>query len=162
MIHIAVESFTAGYSIFENHAGCEKGYFIKSNGTPIPLEKYVNRDRYKAGDHTAIYAIPDLILLDPENLTIIDIEGKKYCNVNNGINELQNYTDIERDYIQKDYPHFKIVRTVVLYGSNETTIKQVEVGFLLNRHGDMILGIVPPALFCEAITNLRDYWNTSE
>lgn len=27
-IHLVVENFTEGYSIFENHAGSEKGYFI--------------------------------------------------------------------------------------------------------------------------------------
>lgn len=31
-IHIVVENFTEGYSIFENHAGCEKGYFITKEG----------------------------------------------------------------------------------------------------------------------------------
>jgi hypothetical protein len=38
-IHLVVENFTKGYSIFENHAGCEKGYFITKDGTRIPLEK---------------------------------------------------------------------------------------------------------------------------
>ena len=29
-IHTVVENFTEGYSIFDNHAGCEKSYFITS------------------------------------------------------------------------------------------------------------------------------------
>ncbi len=32
-IHLVIESFTTGYSIFENHAGCEKSYFITKEGT---------------------------------------------------------------------------------------------------------------------------------
>ena len=31
-IHLVVENFTTGYSIFENHAGCEKSYFITKEG----------------------------------------------------------------------------------------------------------------------------------
>ena len=31
-IHLVVENFTKGFSIFENHAGCEKGYFIPLKG----------------------------------------------------------------------------------------------------------------------------------
>jgi hypothetical protein len=49
-IHVVVESFTKGYSIFENHAGSEKGYFITAYGEYIPLAKYEDRNKYKAGD----------------------------------------------------------------------------------------------------------------
>lgn len=31
-IHLVVESFTDGYSIYENHAGSERGYFLSSSG----------------------------------------------------------------------------------------------------------------------------------
>ncbi|WP_232528211.1 hypothetical protein [Prevotella intermedia] len=46
-IHIVVENFTESYSIFENHAGCEKGYFQTSQGECIPLAKYADREAYK-------------------------------------------------------------------------------------------------------------------
>jgi len=36
-IHITVENFTKGYSIFENHAGCERGYFITEAGEQYHL-----------------------------------------------------------------------------------------------------------------------------
>lgn len=45
-IHIVVESFTNGYSIFENHAGCEKGYFITKEGENLLLAKYKDRAKY--------------------------------------------------------------------------------------------------------------------
>lgn len=77
-IHTVVESFTKGYSIFENHAGCEKGYFITANGEPIALEKYKDRTKYKAGDKNQIIFIPDLVLIDFDKSEIINIEGKKY------------------------------------------------------------------------------------
>lgn len=158
-IHMVVENFTNGYSIFENHAGCEKGYFITKDGQHIPLAKYQDRERYKAGEKDQIISIPDLILIDFGRNEVINIEGKKYTFRNKGIEELKNYDYIEQNYILKHYPKFKIIRTVVLYGSKEEQIIEIEVGFLLNENGQLILGIKAPELFKEAIKNLLDFWN---
>ena len=161
-IHLVVESFTKGYSIFENHAGCEKSYFKNSNGDVVPLAKYSDRDAYKAGDKSKIAHIPDLILVDVERLKIINIEGKTYANRFNGIAELLNYDFIEDTYIRPQYPEYSIQRTVVVYGSNETEIVEIEVSFMLNKKGQMILGIQAPKLFNEAISNLLDYWTQTK
>jgi len=158
-IHLVVENFTKGYSIFENHAGCEKGYFITKNGEHIPLEKYKDRAKYKEGDKEQIIHIPDLILIDFGRSEVINVEGKKYSFRKNGIADLNNYSYIEKNYILKHYPKFKIVRTVVLYGSKEEEIIEIEIGFLLNENGQLILGVKAPKLFTEAITNLLDFWN---
>ena len=40
-VHLASEFLTDAVAIFENHAGCEKGYFLKKDATPIPLPKYI-------------------------------------------------------------------------------------------------------------------------
>lgn len=157
-IHLVVENFTQGYSIFENHAGCEKGYFIPLEGEPIPLAKYKDRTKYKDGDKEQIIHIPDLILIDFGRSEVINVEGKKYKFRQNGIDELNNYDFIEQNYINKHYPKFKIIRTVVLYGSQEEQIIEIEVGFLLNENGQLILGIKAPQLFKEAIKNLLDFW----
>lgn len=159
-IHITSENFEDAYSIFENHAGCEKGYFITNEGKPIVLPKYVNREAYKDGDKSAIYFIPDLILYDNHKQEIINVEGKKFENMYNGISELDNYDDIERDFISKYYPNCNIIRTVVLYGSEEIKIKEEKVGFLLNSKGALILGPIPPNLFSRAINNLKSFWNS--
>jgi hypothetical protein len=158
-IHLVVENFTQGYSIFENHAGCEKGYFITKKGEYIPLEKYKDREKYKDGDKEQIVHIPDLILIDFGRSEVINIEGKKYAFRKNGIVELGNYDYIEKNYILKHYPKFKILRTVVLYGSTEEEIIEIEIGFLLNENGQLILGVKAPKLFKDAITNLLDFWN---
>ena len=158
-IHLVVENFTQGYSIFENHAGSEKGYFIPKQGVPIPLAKYKDREKYKAGDKDEIIHIPDLILFDFVRNEVINIEGKKYQFRHNGISELTNYDYIEKHYIKKYYPKSKIIRTVVLYGSQETQIIEIEIGFLLNENGQLILGIKATGLFQEAIKNLLDFWN---
>lgn len=157
-IHLVVENFTQGYSIFENHAGCEKGYFITSKGEHIPLEKYKDREKYKGGDKEQIVHIPDLILIDFGRSEVINVEGKKYAFRKNGIAELSNYDFIEKNYILKHYPKFKILRTVVLYGSTEEEIIEIEIGFLLNENGQLILGVKAPKLFKEAIKNLLDFW----
>ena len=158
-IHLVVDNFTKGYSIFENHAGCEKGYFFTKQGEPIPLGKYSDREAYKAGDKEKNISIPDLILIDFDRTKIINIEGKKYQTRQDGIKKLAYFDDIEKLYIKKYYPEFKIVRTVVLYGSDEDKIVEIKVGFLLNKKGQLILGIKAPELFKEAIANLKDFWD---
>lgn len=158
-IHLVVENFTKGYSIFENHAGCEKGYFITSDGEHIPLKKYSDKKAYKAGNKDKIINIPDLILIDFGRSEVINIEGKKYQFRKNGVEELKNFDDIEEKYIKKYYAKFKIIRTVVLYGGTEKKIIEIEVGFLLNKNGDLVLGIKAPELFKKAIKNLLDFWS---
>lgn len=157
-IHLVVENFTSGYSIFENHAGCEKGYFKTADGKHIALAKYSDRDAYKAGDKNKIVYIPDLVLLDIDEKESITIEGKKYENKDKGIEELNNYGAFDKLYLKKYYPEFTVVKTVVLYGSNNTAVMEVEVGFLLNKKGKLVLGIKAPKLFTKAIRNLLDYW----
>ena len=157
-IHLVVENFTNGQSIFENHAGCEKGYFITKEGKPIPLEKYTDREAYKGGDKTKIVNIPDLILIDFGRSEIINIEGKKYEYRSKAIEELKTFGPIEDMYIKKHYPEYKIIRTVVLYGGTATKVVEIEIGFLLNKNGDLVLGIRAPELFKEAIKNLIDFW----
>jgi hypothetical protein len=157
-IHLVVETFSNGCSIFENHAGCEKGYFITKDGKPIPLQKYTDRAEYKKGNKDEIVYIPDLILLDFDRTQIINIEGKKYEFRNRAIEELNDFEPIEELYIKKYYKGYVIKRTVVLYGGSEERIQEMEVGFLLNKHGGLILGIMAPELFKEAIKNLINFW----
>ena len=71
---------------------------------------------------------------------------------------MNNYGYIEKNYILKYYPKFKIVKTVVLYGSKKEKIIEIEVGFLLNENGKLILGIKAPKIFKDAIENLLDFW----
>ena len=157
-MHIVVESFTESYAIFENHAGCEKSYFMTSKGEHIPLHKYYDKEAYKRGDKSQIIFIPDLVLLDKTTCEVITVEGKKYSNRLKGIEELALYDAFDELYLQKYYPACTIVRTVVLYGGTAVRVCEVEVGFLLNRNGQMVLGVKAPALFVRALHNLLDYW----
>jgi hypothetical protein len=160
-LHLVVESFTNGFSIFENHAGCEKGYFFGSDKKPYAIQKYINKEKYKAGDHSQIVHIPDLILVDSDREKVINIEGKKLSNIEQGIIELDNFDAIESLYIKPHYPKHSIIRTVVLYGGQGEIIKEVAVGFLLNENGQMIIGPEAPCLFKEAIDNLTSAFGMS-
>ena len=153
-IHLVVENFTNGISVFENHAGSEKGYFITPEKKYLALEKYVPGIKPRKS-----IDIPDLILLDVERKQVLNIEGKTFENMDLGIRTLENYGDIERMYIKKHYPGYEIQRSVVLYGSANANIKPMQVSFLLNQEGKMILGIKAPHLFREAFDNLKKYWS---
>ena len=159
-IHLVVENFTEGVSIYENHAGCERGYFLTSKGEAVTVEKYKNRDLYKNGDKKQIIHIPDLVLADIKRLKIINIEGKKDTKMLQGIEQLNDFDAFEETYIRKHYPEYKeIIRTVVLYGGTGKAIVEIDVSFLLNIKGEMILNIKKsPEIFQEAIKNLIDYW----
>ena len=97
--------------------------------------------------------------MDVERKQVLNIEGKTFDNMDLGIRTLENYADIERLYIQRYYPGYKILRSVVIYGSTNEAISPIEVSFLLNKEGKMILGIKAPQLFREAFNNLNKYWS---
>lgn len=158
-VHLVVENFTKGFSIYENHAGCERGYFMTKEDGPIVVGKYFDKEKYKAGDKTQIIYIPDLVLVDKNRVQIINVEGKRDVNMEQGIEELDNFEGFEKFYIKRYFPEYKtIIRTVVLYGGTKDTIERIEVSFLLNAKGKMVLSVKAPKLFQEAIKNLLDYW----
>ena len=147
-IHLIAEAFTNTQAIFENHAGCEKGYFQTPNGKYLALEKY------QGGDRSQPVSIPDLILFDRDRNEIVNIEGKTFQNRRIGIEQLGNYDFIENAYIQKYYNPRRIIRTVVTYGSCKTEITEPEIGFMLNKDGIPVLGKDAPQIFIDAVNNL--------
>ena len=151
-VHLASEFLTDAVAIFENHAGCEKGYFLKKDATPIPLPKYTDRVAYKNGDKSKIYYIPDLVLWNKARNEIINIEGKTYENREKGIVEIDNYDSIEKDFIIPEYAPSTIKRTVVLYGEkNDNEPLHRRIGLLLTDKGRILLGPKPPSIFEDII-----------
>lgn len=160
-IHLVVENFSTGMSIYENHAGCERGYFIDSKGNYLTIDKKIpeeDEESDEEDDERTIISLPDLVLIDFERTEIINIEGKKSSNVQNGIDELNNFDEIENYFIHKHYPSYKIIRTLVLYGGTDTEVQRIEVCFLLNKHGKLVLGLKVPKIISESISNLKDFW----
>jgi hypothetical protein len=155
---VVVENFTKGKSIYENHAGCERGYFITKDGQHLAIDKKIPEIDTIANTERRNIEIPDLVLIDLQRTEIINIEGKTYQNIEVGIRELDNFDAVEKYYIKKYYPEYKILRTVVLYGGSAEKIERIEVSFLLNTNGKIVLSVKAPSLFKEAIKNLSDYW----
>lgn len=168
-LHLVIEHFTTAKSIYENHAGCERGYFFTPTGEAIVVEKYKNRDAYKDGDKSAKIYIPDLVINDIDRSEIVNIEGKKFIKVNIGIKELNNFDAFEQMYISNYYPNARIIRSLVLFGSSKTEISEasfpklsqcdlVKIGFVLNENGKMILQTHSPEIFKEALNNLYSFY----
>jgi len=152
-LHLICEEFANAKIIYENHGGCERGYFITSEENYIALPKYKEgqRKRYKKGNKKSIIFIPDLVIYDKVNNEIINIEGKVFNKRKNGIKELKNFKYLEKTYIEPDYNPSKIIRTVAVYGSDKTRIAESKIGFMLNQDGEMIIRNNSPRIFKEAI-----------
>ncbi|GAB2765635.1 hypothetical protein [Salinimicrobium soli] len=157
-LHLMVEEFSEGMSIYENHAGCERGYFLTKEGEKLAVEKYSDRALYKGGDKKAIIALPDLTLVDFKKQEVIDIEGEMYRNSAKGILQLDGFDSFEELYIKKYYPGYSIIRTVVLFGSEDSNEPVGKVSLLLNKKGSILLSTTAPQLFKESLKNFRDYW----
>lgn len=130
-LDILLSQFKNVEVIFANHAGCERGYFKTS------------RNEYLSVPKTDFY-IPDLIVCDHNKKEIINIEGKRYDNVSEGISELKNFDKIETRFIKKYYPEYQIIRCVVLFGGESKIISNNEVAFLLNANGEIIISDTAP------------------
>ena len=120
-----------------------------SKDSLVSIEKI--KGEYKAGDKTMIIYIPDMIVFDPARNQIVNVEGKKYSTRKQGIEDLKNYTYIEKKIIKPSHSPDSIIRTVAIFGSQEKSIKERQIGFMLNENGEMILGKQSPEIFKEAI-----------
>ena len=90
--------------IYENHAGCEQGYFEFPNGELKSIEKKTGK--------------PDLILIDDENKTIYLIEAEMAVNAEKpkkGVNQLSSFNEVETNFCSS-YIGYEFERIVVLYG----------------------------------------------
>ena len=129
-MHVFAE-FKGLRGIYDNHAGCERGYFRKPDNDVIVLPK---RD-----SNGMELALPDLVLHDPSDKTILIIEGKKHNKLADGLNALEQYGPIENEYICPHYPSCKVERWVTLYGGNLNTVPEEKVLLLVNKKGNLIL-----------------------
>ena len=161
-IHIVVDEFSKGFSIYENHASSERGYFYTSEGKPLAVSKKLSAEDGILVVGSKKVQIPDLILLDPERLEIVNIEGEQSVNVLAGIRQLNTFDNMEKFYLTRYYPNFQVLSSVVLYGGEKEKIEHIEVSLLLNSRGKIVLGVEAPNLFKESIKNLVDFWASSQ
>jgi hypothetical protein len=159
-VHLVVEEFSEGFSIYENHAGCERGYFFTAEGEALAVGKRMKDANGAMPKDAEKIAIPDLIVRDVARFEIVNIEGERASNVRLGLEQLQTFGNIEQIYLRHHYPDHEVVRTVVLYGGDDDTIDHAEVSLLLNSRGRIVLGTEAPEVFKEAIANLTAYWRS--
>ena len=161
-LHLLIEYLSNGFSIYSNHAGTERGYFLTKSGKHLVIEKYKDRDAYKKGDKSQIINLPDLVIFDNENKQIINIEGEQFKNLFAGIKQLSLFDAFEKSYIEKNYPGIPITRTVVLFGGDSNGLNYVQVSFILTKSGELFLSMDNcPAIFKKATQNLFDYHATA-
>lgn len=130
LLHIAA-LYSGLYGVYENHAGCERGYFRDKQGTLFTLPK---KDR-----NNKILYIPDLILYDKSNNIIILIEGKKLSNLKDGLAELKLYDSIENEFIKKYYPNATVYRYVSIFGGVKQDYLNLDVLIYVNNKGEIFL-----------------------
>jgi len=160
-IHIAVEEFSEGFAIYENHAGCERGYFYTADGRPLAVGKRLTDDSGYMSKNAEKIAIPDLLIIDVSRLQLVNIEGERAQNVEAGIRQLETFANFEQTYLALYYPDFEILRTVVLYGGASEAVEKLEVSLLVNDKGRILLGVKAPMIFKESIENLLSFWKLS-
>ena len=135
LLHIVAEN-SGLLGIYQNHAGCERGYFKSPSNPFIVLPKLD-----KSGNNLFI---PDLILLDSYNKEVILIEGKKLETIGQGLVEINNYCSIENEYIRPNYPNYRISKWLTIFGGNEKRIPHDKVLLYLNQKGEIILNTNAP------------------
>lgn len=137
LLHIVAENHGMR-EIYQNHAGCERGYFICKGGTPLALPK-------KDQSGNKLY-IPDVVLHDPDSKQVFLIEGKQLSTLGDGLIELRSYDAIEKEYIHESYPDCTVTRWVSIFGGTGITpLPDSRVLLYLNRYGDVYLSKEAPA-----------------
>lgn len=119
--------------VYQNHAGCERGYFKTGGGELITLPKKVPADKNKN------LLIPDVIVRDDENKIVYLMEGKKLETLKNGLEEIEDYDDIETFYIKKYFPQYTIKRYLTIFGGKLDKLPHEKVLLYLNENGQLFL-----------------------
>ena len=118
--------------VYQNHAGCERGYFYTKDKEAITLPK---KD---SGGVENLY-IPDLILYENKSNTILLIEAKKLSTLSEGLIEIEHYDSIENEYIKKYYPNATNLRYLTLFGGDISELPSNKVLVHMNYDGSVII-----------------------
>ena len=135
LLHILGEN-NGLLEVYQNHAGCERGYFYSKKREQITLPK-------KASDGKNLL-LPDVVMFDIDENTAILVEGKQISTLQKGIEEIKGYGAIEDEYIKKYYPGSTTYRYVSIFGGDEEGVPHEDVLFQLNDNGEMFLNDQAP------------------
>jgi len=115
LLHLTAQ-YSGIHGIYENHAGCERSYYRKSDGSLVALHKRDDLDEN--------IRLPDLVLRNDQAKEIYLIEGKLATKHKQGLEELECFDLIENLYIKNDYRQFAITRWITLFGGKTPEIKE--------------------------------------
>ena len=141
LLHMVGEYYNMR-GIYQNHAGCERGYFKTKNNELITLPK---KDK-----HGVNLYIPDLVLHDEDSKYIILVEGKKLSTLQAGLEEIENYDSIETEFITPHYPECEIYRCISIFGGKLKHLPNPKVILYLNEYGDVIINSNAPQCIINA------------
>ena len=122
--------------VYENHAGCERGYFWTKDQHEIALPK---KDK-----HGKNLLLPDVVLYDDPSKQILLVEGKKLSTLQKGIDEIKGYDSIEEDYINKYYPDCSVLRCVSIFGGEKSDYLHQDVLIYVNISGEIFINPSAP------------------
>jgi hypothetical protein len=121
-------------SIYENHAGSERGYFYTNNDEEIVVNKKFNEKNIN---------LPDYVFQDIKKKEIFVCEGEMSLNYNKGIKQIEGFDIFINQYIKKYYPDHKIIKTLILSNGEGIKLKD-KVLFQLNSNGEIIFNNILP------------------
>ena len=130
LLHV-LGMYNGMYGVYENHAGCERGYFRTKSGELITLPK-------KDKQGVNLY-LPDVVLYDEPSNIILLVEGKKRSTLSNGIEEIQYYDSIENEYIKPAYKGVTILRCISIFGGNDSGYLHKDVLIYMNLSGKIFI-----------------------
>lgn len=158
--HVICENLDYCFEVYENHGGCERGYFYyydkTRKATPLTIPKYSDRAKYKAGNKEYIVYIPDLVLYDSKREQVINLEGKTFTNRSKGVEELKNYDYFEDTYIRKYFDGVRIIRGLTLSGTGQpaTALAIKETSLYLDAAGGIHVSENAPEVIKDAYRQL--------
>lgn len=149
LLHM-VALFNGFQTVYENHAGCERGYFKDKNNNLITLPK---KDKNNEN-----LLLPDVVLYHPNDNIIILIEGKKLSTISDGLKEIELYDSIENEFIKPNYKNAKILRFVSIFGGEIKNKLDDKILIYMNKYGDVYISNLAPkcmtVAFSKFINNL--------
>ena len=128
LLHILGEN-NGLVEVYQNHAGCERGYFFSKDREQITLPKKATN-----GENLLL---PDVVMFDIDENTAILVEGKQLSTLMNGVQEIKGYDSIEDEYISRYYPDSVTYRCVSIFGGEEPDVPHEDVLFYLSDAGEM-------------------------
>lgn len=130
LFHLQTENL-GFFEVYQNHAGCERGYFKTKEGKLITLPK-------KAASGKNL-SIPDVIMRDDKNKIIYLIEGKKLCTLRIGLKEINDYDDIEKLYIKAYFPGYIVKRYLTIFGGCANCLPDGKVLLYVRSDGKILI-----------------------